>query len=118
MIGKTDMAGTARVGKDGKVTCVCEASHSRGPIDGHLYRCLRCGRTFRAYGVHKWEIEPNPYDSSCDVCVTDDDQEARAAVMKAAEDLWDQAEPGREYSVKIRLNPSAEKADSLHKESR
>lgn len=40
--------------------------------------------------VWKWSIEPHPYDSDYDAMVTDDDNEARDAIMYAAEMfLWD-----------------------------
>lgn len=40
--------------------------------------------------VWKWAIEPHPYDSDYDVMVTDSDEEARAAILHAAEcHLWD-----------------------------
>ena len=34
----------ATVNKEGLFTCICGASHSRGPIDAcNTYRCLACG---------------------------------------------------------------------------
>lgn len=40
--------------------------------------------------VYKWEIEPHPYTQDYDVMVTDSDEEAREAIMHAAEMyLWD-----------------------------
>ncbi len=40
--------------------------------------------------VYKWEIEPHPYTHDYDVMVTDSDDEARAAILHAAEMyLWD-----------------------------
>lgn len=53
---------------------------------------------------HKWEIEPHPYNSDFDVFVTDSDDEAREAVLYAAEHEWDAASPGEERVIKIRLN--------------
>jgi len=39
---------------------------------------------------YKWEIAPNPYVSSFDSFVTDDDQQAHEAILQAAESyLWD-----------------------------
>jgi hypothetical protein len=40
--------------------------------------------------IWKWEIEPHPYDSQYDTFVTDSDNEARDAILHAAESyLWD-----------------------------
>ena len=40
--------------------------------------------------VYKWEIEPHPYSNEFDVYVTDSDEEARQAILHAAEMyLWD-----------------------------
>jgi hypothetical protein len=53
----------------------------------------------------RWNIEPHPYDSSFDVFVTDDDQEALAALLHAAEmHLWDGIEPGQERVLRVRYN--------------
>lgn len=57
----------------------------------------------------KWNIEPHPYDSSFDVFVTNDDQEASEAIQYAAEMyLWDSATPGQENILKVRCNRLAE----------
>jgi hypothetical protein len=43
--------------------------------------------------VYKWEIEPHPYTNEFDVYVTDFDEEARQAILHAAEMyLWDSNE--------------------------
>jgi len=40
--------------------------------------------------VYKWEIEPHPYTNEFDFFVTDSDEEARQAILHAAEMyLWD-----------------------------
>ena len=53
----------------------------------------------------KWNVEPHPYDSSVDVFVTDDDQEALNAIQRAAEMyLWDDIEPGQERVLRVRYN--------------
>lgn len=57
-----------------------------------------------APGFHKWEIEPNPWNGDFDVMVTDDDQEALNAIKDAAEQAWDQSEPGEERIIKVRMN--------------
>lgn len=56
---------------------------------------------------HKWEIEPHPYSKDFDVFVTDDDQEARRAVIAAAEQAWDQCGAGIVCTVRIRRALSA-----------
>lgn len=53
---------------------------------------------------HKWEIEPNPYNSDFDVYVTDDDVEACEAFTEAAEQAWDRCAEGEEVAIKIRRN--------------
>jgi hypothetical protein len=53
---------------------------------------------------HKWEIEPNPYNSDFDVYVTDNDGAAGAAIVAAAELAWDECEPGQEKVIKVRHN--------------
>ncbi len=40
--------------------------------------------------VWKWAIEPHPYTNDYDTMVTDSDEEAKAAILYAAESyLWD-----------------------------
>lgn len=53
---------------------------------------------------HKWEVEPNPYNSDFDVYVTDSDEESVSALVAAAESAWDECEPGYERTVTIRRN--------------
>lgn len=53
---------------------------------------------------HKWEIEPNPYNSDFDVYATDDDVDACEAITEAAEQAWDQCSEGEEIVIKIRHN--------------
>jgi hypothetical protein len=55
-------------------------------------------------GSHKWEITPNPWSGDFDVLVTDDDQEALNAIKDAAEQAWDQSEPGDKRTITIRMN--------------
>ena len=57
---------------------------------------------FDADDEHKWEIEPRPYSSDFDVFVTDDDQQARSAILAVAEMEWDACEPGEEGVIRIR----------------
>jgi hypothetical protein len=50
----------------------------------------------------KWAIEPNPYDADCDVLVTDSDDEARIAILYAAEMvLYDANEGGETRVLKV-----------------
>ena len=44
---------------------------------------------------YRWEIEPHPYDNQFDVMVTDDDEEARQAIIYAALAMWDQHTGGK-----------------------
>lgn len=54
--------------------------------------------------IHRWEITPHPYDSDYDIFVTDDDQEARDAILYAAEMLlWDD-HPGGTKTLVVELN--------------
>lgn len=49
----------------------------------------------------KWEITPHPYDSQYDSLVTDSDDEAREAILCAAEIyLWD-TNDGEERVLKV-----------------
>ena len=49
----------------------------------------------------KWEIWPHPYDHDYDYFVTDDDNEAREAILHAAEMyLWD-SNDGEERVLKV-----------------
>jgi hypothetical protein len=58
---------------------------------------------------HKWQLEPHPYNSAdFDAFVCDDDQEARLAVMAAAEQAWDQCEPGETRTITIRRAAAGE----------
>lgn len=55
--------------------------------------------------IYKWEITPHPDSNDYDFMVTDDDNEALAAILRVAEmHLWDAAEPGEERIVKVKLN--------------
>lgn len=54
---------------------------------------------------YKWVIEPNPYDSSYDTFVTNDDNTAKIAIMYAAEMyLWDDND-GETRTLKVTHNP-------------
>jgi len=53
---------------------------------------------------HRWEIEPHPDNSDFDVCVCDNDDEAREALERVVERVWDDMEPGDERVIKIRMN--------------
>ena len=51
--------------------------------------------------VWKWEIWPHPYTSDYDYMVTDSDDEARDAILHAAEmHLWD-SNDGEERTLKV-----------------
>lgn len=54
--------------------------------------------------VHKWAVEPHPFDSEFDVYVTDDDQCALEAIQLAAENAWDRLEPGQRAVIRIRMS--------------
>jgi hypothetical protein len=56
---------------------------------------------------HRWEIEPNPYDSDFDVFVTDKDDEAHEAIQHLATQAWDECQPGEERVIKFRRNKVA-----------
>lgn len=51
--------------------------------------------------VWRWEVWPHPYDSAYDYYVTDDDNEARQAILYAAEmHLWD-GNDGGERTLRV-----------------
>lgn len=51
---------------------------------------------------HKWQIYPHPSNSGdFDYLVCDEDQEARAAFLEAAEQAWDSCEIGKEKTISI-----------------
>lgn len=53
---------------------------------------------------HRWEIEPH-YLTDFDVLVTNNDDEAREAILEIAEQhLWDGNEQGQERVMKVRMN--------------
>lgn len=53
---------------------------------------------------HRWEVEPH-YLTDFDVLVTNNDDEAREAILEIAEHhLWDDNEPGQERVMKVRMN--------------
>lgn len=69
---------------------------------------------------HRWEVEPHPYSRDFDYFITDDDIEARTAILETAEMyLWDGNE-GEERVLKVRLNKeipaSADKEARLERE--
>jgi len=72
------------------------------------------GEVFDEGRIFKWEIEPHPYNSSdFDTFVCDDDDQAREAVLAAAEGAWDQMEEGEEITIVIRRNKvTTDDADS------
>jgi hypothetical protein len=52
--------------------------------------------------IWKWAIEPHPYDADYDVFVTDSDDEARIAILYAAEMvLYDDNEGGETRVLKV-----------------
>lgn len=51
---------------------------------------------------HRWEIEPH-YISDFDVLVTNNDGEAKEALLEIAENVWDAIEPGEERVIKVRM---------------
>ncbi len=53
--------------------------------------------------THKWEIEPHPDTTDFDVCDCDTDDEAREALLRAAEMIFDAMEPGDTRTITIRL---------------
>jgi hypothetical protein len=58
----------------------------------------------------KWAIEPHPYDADYDVFVTDSDDEARIAILYAAEiELYDANEGGETRVLKVTHIPDAKK---------
>lgn len=53
---------------------------------------------------HRWEIEPHPYSRDFDYFITDNDVEARTAILEAAEMyLWDGNE-GEERTLRVTMN--------------
>lgn len=64
--------------------------------------------------VWKWAIEPHPYDSQFDTMVTDDDQEAKKAILYAAEAiLWDQNDGDETKKLKVTHRPDFVTANAL-----
>ena len=58
----------------------------------------------------KWAIEPNPYNNDYDVCVTDSDEEARVAILHAAEMiLFDDNDGGEVRTLKVSHVPEVKK---------
>lgn len=59
---------------------------------------------------YKWEVEPHPYDSQYDTFVTDSDDDARDAILYAAEMLlWDQNDGGKK-TLTVTYNVWADEA--------
>lgn len=54
--------------------------------------------------VYRWEIEPHPDTSDCDVLVTDSDEEALAAIERAGEMIWNEIENGETRSIVVKCN--------------
>ena len=52
----------------------------------------------------KWEIAPNPYSPRCDTFVTNDDLEAKEAIMSLAESLWEDMEEGETKSITVTMH--------------
>lgn len=58
--------------------------------------------------IWKWEIWPHPYDEDYDYMVTDDDNEAREAILHCAlMHLWDDND-GAERRLKVMHNYTRE----------
>ena len=56
-------------------------------------------------GKFKWIIEPTPYSNDYDYFVTDDDKEAKEAILYAAEmHLWDDND-NETRTLKVTHNP-------------
>ena len=53
--------------------------------------------------VPKWEVWPNPYDHEVDYFFTDDDKTALAAIMRAADNLYHDIEPGGTLTLKVKM---------------
>jgi hypothetical protein len=56
--------------------------------------------------IWKWAIHPHPYNQKdFDVFITNDDQEAKQAILYAAENyLWDSIKPNQSKSLTVSLN--------------
>jgi hypothetical protein len=54
--------------------------------------------------THKWEITPHPQTDDADVLIVDDDEEALQFFLNAAEQAWNDCEPGETRTITIRHN--------------
>ena len=60
----------------------------------------------------RWKIEPNPYDSDYDSCVTDSDLKALEIIKYAAEmTLWDGIEHGETLTLKVTFNENVKEQE-------
>jgi hypothetical protein len=57
-----------------------------------------------APGFHKWEVEPNPYNSEFDTFVCDADEVALEALRTLCENKFDDLTPGDSATITIRMN--------------